>query len=255
MRLDIRNLSFRYKKDPILRDLSFSLPAGAILAVIGKNGAGKSTLLKSIGNILTPSSGTVRVDGKEIHAMEREEIARCFAYVPQAGEGTSLDVFTTVLLGRKPHIRFHPDPNDLMRVEEVLDTLRLSRLAMRPTSTLSGGELQKVSIARALMQQAAVLLMDEPTASLDIGNQLDLIEILCRTVKTTGASIVVTVHDINLALRFADWFLLMDGGRMVDYTTKKGITPDTIQKTYGVTVTMHRMENHTIVIPTQRHTR
>ena len=255
MRLDIRNLSFRYKKDPILSNVSFSLPAGAILAVIGKNGAGKSTLLKSIGNILTPSSGSIRVDGKDVLSMNREEVAACFAYVPQAGEGTSLDVFTTVLLGRKPHIRFHPDKNDLIQVEELLETLDLSHLAMRPTATLSGGELQKVSIARALVQQAAVLLMDEPTSSLDIGNQLDLIEILCRTVKITGVSIVVTVHDINLALRFADWFLLIDGGRIVDFTPKEGITPDMIQQTYGVTVTMHHMENHTIVIPSQNNSR
>lgn len=212
MTLSVTNLSFGYGNTPVFHDVSFELPAGCVCAVLGVNGAGKSTLLKCLIRILEPAAGSVYLHGLNLLDMPRSRISRHVAYVPQSIGAQLLNVFDTVLLGRKPYITWAPLKKDMVMVEKLLSAMHLNHLAFRPASSLSGGELQKVTIARALAQEPGLLLMDEPTSSLDLKNQIEVMELLASTVANEGLSAVVSMHDINLAFRYADYFLLLKGG-------------------------------------------
>jgi iron complex transport system ATP-binding protein len=172
--LSVQGIHFRYNSSEVLRDVSFDLRPGTILGLLGTNGAGKSTLLKCLNRILRPHRGTVLLDDTEILRLNRNEIAKRMAYVPQRYEQEALTVFDAVLLGRKPHIKWGPTRQDLMIVQGVLDVMGLAEHALRPVKTLSGGQAQKVVLARSFAQEPDVLLLDEPTSNLDVRNQLEV---------------------------------------------------------------------------------
>jgi iron complex transport system ATP-binding protein len=247
--LNATNIKFAYNGRPVLSDISFSLGQGQIMGVLGVNGAGKSTLLKCLNRILTPQNGSVRMNGEELLLMNRNHVARRMAYVPQHHEKTMLTVFETVLMGRKPHIRWALEAADLLLVEDIIEQIGIAHLAMRPVSELSGGEVQKVIIARALAQSPQILLLDEPTSNLDMKNQLEVMGLIRRIVDTRQLSAIVAIHDLNTAVRFADRFLFLKKGQIHAVADKEDVTPEMIRQVYDVEVMLTELQGQTVVVP------
>jgi iron complex transport system ATP-binding protein len=249
MKLNVANLQFSYNSHPVLADVTFSLDRGQIMCVLGVNGAGKSTLLKCLNRILRPQRGSVLVDEEDLLHINRNIVSRRMGYVPQHHPETQMTVFEAVLMGRKPHIRWSMGSEDYEVAEKTIQQLGLARLAMRSVMSLSGGELQKVVIARALAQSPEILLLDEPTSNLDLKNQLEVMGLIRRIVETQGLSAVVAIHDLNIAVRFADTFLFLKDGRIHGVSTKEDLTVDMIQQVYGVEVALTDVGGHTVVVP------
>jgi iron complex transport system ATP-binding protein len=248
-RLDVAGIRFAYNSHPVLAGIGFSLDPGRVLGVLGRNGAGKSTLLKCLNRILRPQSGDVHLEGEDLMAMCRREVARRVGYVPQRHGADRLTVYESVLLGRKPHMGWTVSPDDCRRVETILDQMGLTRLSSRPVSDLSGGEVQKVMIARALAQSPGVLLLDEPTSNLDLKNQLEVMGLIRGVARHQGLSAVVSIHDLNLAVRFADSFLFLKDRRVHALVEKDGLTADIIREVYGVRVSLRQVDGNMVVIP------
>lgn len=250
MKLEIKDLHFSYGGGrEAVRGVSFCVAEGDCLAVLGVNGVGKSTMLKCINRIMRPTSGEILLDGRPVSAMSGRALAQHIGYVPQGCEFADGTVFDTVLLGRKPFIRWDVTPKDLEIVQEVLHTMRLEGYANRNINALSGGERQKISIARALAQQTPVLLFDEPTSSLDMANQLEVLDITRRVVKQRRLTAIVIIHDLNLALRFADKFLLMKDGAVYGCGGPEVVTPASIRQVYGVRADVVEHGGRRVVIP------
>jgi iron complex transport system ATP-binding protein len=157
-------------------------------------------------------------------------------------------VYDTVLLGRKPYIRWAAAETDYQVVEKVLKVMHLEEYAMRPIHELSGGEMQKVIIARALAQEPKVLLLDEPISSLDLKNQLEVMELICRVVEDQGLSAILAIHDINLALRFSDRLLFLKEGKVYAFLDPRAVTPGVIKDVYGVDVLLQEVQGYPVVI-------
>ena len=232
-----------------MQGVSISVDRGTITAVLGMNGSGKTTIIKCLNGLLKPWYGVVMLDGESLSTLNREQIARKVAYVPQRSYESDLSVFDAVLLGRKPHIKWNPSNIDLEIVSDALRTMGLEEYALRPVRELSGGEIQRVALARALAQEAEVLLLDEPTSSLDLHRQLEVMNLLCELAREKGMAIVLSVHDINLALRFADKFLLLRDGRVYAYGERDILTPKLIEEVFNVPVVMQHVYDQLIVIP------
>jgi iron complex transport system ATP-binding protein len=247
--LSIAGVDFAYNGNPVLRDVTFEVRTGQMLAVLGINGAGKSTLLKCMNSILKPRKGCVFLNDRDIRGMARNETARYFGYVPQHREGEEMLVFDSILLGRKPHMKWGISGRDMAIVERIIQDMRLDHLALRPVNTLSGGEAQKVLIGRALAQEPEVLLLDEPTNSLDVKNQLEIMRLLQKMVKERDILAVVSIHDLNLALRFADRFLMLKDGSVFAAVAKDGMTSEVIHDVYGVDVAIGEVGGHPVAVP------
>lgn len=237
--LRVDRLSFRYGTHPVLSEVSFDAQAGEMVAVLGPNGSGKSTLLRCLNRILRPHEGEVRLGQERLETFSCERLARTVAYVPQRLETAPLSVFEAVLLGRKPYFTWTAAASDLHRVETALLLLGLDSLARRPTDRLSGGETQKVALARALVQEPKLLLLDEPTSALDLRNQVELLRLLRAVVREQQLVALLCLHDINLALRYADRFLLLREGRLIGDVRYEGLTPEMIEQVYGIPVEIH----------------
>jgi len=249
MILTVRDVRFRYNSLPVLNGVSFGVAPGESLGLLGVNGAGKSTLLRCLNRILRPECGVVMLGPRDLRRLKRSEIARLAGYVPQRHGGEHLTVFDAVLLGRLPHIRWQATTRDHRVVDEILTQLGLARLALRPVETLSGGEMQKVAIARALAQEPEVLLLDEPTSNLDLRNQLEVMELIRTAVRARRASAVVSVHDINLALRFLDRLLLLKDGVAHAVVTPEELTPEIAGEVFGVEVVRGTVGGCPVLLP------
>ncbi|HNV39025.1 MAG TPA: ABC transporter ATP-binding protein, partial [Methanoculleus sp.] len=204
MILEVDGVAFTYRSAPVIREVTFGVRPHQILAILGPNGVGKTTLLKCMNAILKPKAGSIFVDEIDLLRADRMEIARKVGYVPQRCEAGRLTAFDAILLGRRPHIRWDVTEADLRIVEAAIRMLDLEALSLRYIDEMSGGELQKVSIARALVQEPRVLLLDEPTSSLDLKNQLEILGIVRSVVTDHDVAAVMTMHDLNMALRYAD---------------------------------------------------
>lgn len=250
MRLEVRDLRYGYTPErEVVRGVSFTVRAGECVAVLGTNGVGKTTMLKCINRIIRPQAGEVLVDGLPVHRLSGRELAQRIGYVPQACEFADSSVFDAVLLGRKPFLQWDVTKRDLEIVQEVLELLGLEEYAHREVNALSGGERQKVSIARALAQQAPVLLFDEPTSSLDLRNQLEVLDMTKQVVRQQGLAAVVILHDLNLALRFADRFLVMKEGTVRAFGGREVVDPEMIREVYGVQAQMLEVNGRPVVVP------
>ncbi len=236
MKLKITGITFKYASEPILKNVTMELGKREILGLIGPNGAGKSTLIKCIDKILKPLGGSILLDGQEIRKMTRREIAKHIGYVPQTSSGCfPATVFDTVLMGRYPRTGWGSSDRDIEKVAEVMELLKIERFALRNFNTLSGGEKQKVMLARALAQEPKVLLLDEPTSNLDIKHQLEVMEVIRDIVRYKGISAVVAIHDLNLAARYADKLVMLHkGGIFAGGYPESVLTYENIKKIYGV---------------------
>jgi iron complex transport system ATP-binding protein len=249
MILDVCGVSFTYNSHPVLDDISFSLNPGELLAILGPNGVGKTTLLKCIDAILSPSGGSVMVKGTDVLKLRSNEIAKTIGYVAQRCESSRMTVFDAVLMGRKPYIRWRVGQKDLNMVDAALKRLNMEHMALRPIDQMSGGELQKVAIARAMVQEPDILLLDEPTSSLDLKNQMEILSMIHHVVVEHGMAGVMTMHDLNTALRFANAYLFLKDGKVYDVGRVDQISPEMIESVYGLPVEIHSINGYPTVVP------
>ncbi len=250
MKLQVNNISFTYKNGfPALKDISFHTQEGDILAIVGQNGSGKSTLLKCINRLLKVRSGDIRLGNMPLSSLSPDRLAHLIAYITQTEEYvTDLYVFDTDLLGRKPHIRHTPAPQDLRIVSSLLTRLELDAIAMRRLTTLSGGQRQRAFIARALAQQPEILLLDEPIANLDINHQMKVMQLL-QQLAAEGMNVILTIHDINMAARFCNKVLMLKQGELFAAGRQSAYTPENIQNLYGIQVDIVKHNDHICIIP------
>ena len=239
----------------IVEDVSAVFTGGSWTTIIGPNGAGKTTLLRSIAR-LANFEGRIAVDSRELASMRRREVARLVAYVPQQPLiPRAMTVGDYALMGRTPYIPYLgvETPADIACVTEVLDRLDLGELGDRLLGSLSGGELQRVVLARALAQEAPVLLLDEPTSALDVGHQQQVLELVDRLRHERSLTVISAMHDLTLAAQYAEAMLLMDGGRVVATgSPEEVLTEATIESHYDARVTVFREGGELIVAPRRR---
>ncbi|MEM4278951.1 MAG: ABC transporter ATP-binding protein [Archaeoglobaceae archaeon] len=246
--LEVESLTYSYGKRDVLKDIAFSLERGEMLFIIGPNGSGKTTLLKCLNGILKPK-GSIYVEKINLNKLNPLEIAKKMGYVPQRGEISFLTVFDAILLGRKPHIKWEASEKDVKIVEETIKMLKIEHLALRKLNELSGGELQLVLIARALAQQPRYLLLDEPTNNLDIKNQIEVMRLVKTAVKDKGISAIVTVHDINLALNYAEKILVLKEGKIFAFGGREVVNEELLCAVYGIKAEIVKYDGRVFVIP------
>ena len=238
MKLSIKGIEFYYNSHKILKDVTFEVKEGEVLALVGPNGSGKSTLLKCINRILKPQRGTVLLDGKNIESSGNKDIGKLIGYVPQSAfHPFSLTVFELVLLGRKPYVSWKVGNRDKKVVWEILAIMGLDKISDRSFNELSGGEKQKVLIAMALTQEPEVLLLDEPTSHLDLRHQLEIASLIFKLVKKQKVSAIFATHDLNLAGRFSDKVAFLKEGEIFAIGSSQEVfSPEVIKEVYGIQV-------------------
>ncbi|VAV91831.1 Vitamin B12 ABC transporter, ATP-binding protein BtuD [hydrothermal vent metagenome] len=257
MNVGIAGVSMRYGDREVLNDISLEVAGGSWLGIIGPNGAGKSTLLRAVAGLL-PYDGSIMFDDVEIGSLDRRVVAQTVAYVPQSPvlpEG--MNVTDYVLLGRTPYISHFgtESKRDLEIVFEVLTTLDLIAFRERLVTTLSGGEAQRLVLARALAQQAPLVLLDEPTTALDIGHQQDVLNLIDNLRTTQQLTVISTMHDLTLVGQFADSLVLLSGGEVVaEGLALDVLTVGLIRDHYGARVRILRDDDDRPVIVPWRHT-
>ena len=247
--MQVKNLSFHYKGCPeVLRDVSFEMEPGKFLAVLGNNGVGKSTLLKCFNHILKPDSGEVILGGENLLKKAPREVAKQVAFVSQSVPNTQMTVHDVVMLGRRPYMKWGFTPEDHAIVHEAMDRLGLNAMRGRFLGQLSGGEKQKVMLARALAQQPKALLLDEPTSALDIQNQYQVLKIVRDICHKDNMVAVVVIHDLNLALRFCDRFLLLKDGKVYRHGDRSILDSTALKEVYGVDAKVVEIEGRHMVL-------
>lgn len=236
-RLAIKNLGFGFGGRPILREVNLQVAAGEMVCLVGPNGSGKSTLLRCADRILPIKQGQILVEGEDLADLKGRELARRIGYVPQYSfERFPKKVLDVVLLGRLPHMGFRVSEQDRLIAWRCLEVLGVSSFAQRYFDELSGGEQQKVVIARVLAQKTGTLLLDEPTSNLDLRHQLEVLALLRNLGHEHSLAILIAIHDLNLASRFADRLVLISEGRVrADGPPAQVLTADAIQETFGIT--------------------
>ena len=251
MKLKVNNIEFAYNSVPVLDNVSMELNRAEVLGIVGPNGTGKSTLIRCIDRILNPKRGSILLDGDYLNKLSRMEIARKIGYVPQSIQGVfPASVIDTVLMGRRPYLGWNNSKEDLDYVLEVLELLGMMEFAMRDINEISGGQQQKVLIARALAQKADILLLDEPTSNLDIKHQLEVMEIMKNIVKNKGISAIMALHDLNLASRYADRIIMMKEGKIFAGGSPASVlTEENIKQVYGVKALVNENGERPYIIP------
>ncbi len=253
------DLSFAYGTAPVLRDISLEVSRGAFVGVLGPNGCGKSTLLKLMAGVVPPQGGTLLFDGEPVSRIPRRRLARRVAIVPQETHPAfDYSVLEMVLMGRHPHLGAFAfeGPADVAAAHDALAATGTAHLATRSYMTLSGGEKQRVIIASALAQAPDLLLLDEPTASLDLGHQLGLAALLRDLNASRAVTLVLATHDLNLAASVCSRLVLLREGRVLAQgPTTEVLTPANVQALYDVDadVTFHPGAGHLMVTPLRRH--
>lgn len=231
------NLRYAYGIQPILKDISFSVPEGHFFIIIGPNGSGKTTLLKSISGIEKLQGGRIEILGKSIRSYSRKSLAKTIAFVPQLVlEDIPFTVMEAVLMGRSPHLGMlgMEDKNDLEIVRQAMQFTEIEHLADRKIDQLSGGERQRVFIAKALCQEPKIILLDEPTAALDLSHQVRVMDLMEKLKEEKGVTVIMVSHDVNLASMYGDQLLLLKAGDIVSMGAPKDvITFETLEEAYG----------------------
>lgn len=252
MSITIQGLNVTLSRNHILKNISFSTAPAGITAILGPNGSGKTTLLRSINKAITPDSGMISIHSTPIEGMTNRKLAKSIAYVPQRAHTCFISVFDAVLLGRVPHIKYKASPKDTTLTIDVIEKLGLTDQMLQPLSELSGGELQKVAIARALVQKTPLIILDEPTAALDVRNQIEILSLLSQVSRDEGIKVLLTIHDLNTALRYADEFVFLRSGRVTAVLDRSEVTSQIIEDVYDIPVDILWKHNIPMVIPTHK---
>lgn len=245
----ISNLSFAYKKNNnVLNDINLSLKNKSIGVVLGKNGSGKSTLFKNILGILKPNQGDIKLNDLDMINIKKDLRAKKISYVPQDITFGSLSVFDSVLLGRITYFNYIVKDEDIKIVDDIIHEMKLDKIALKNVNELSGGERQKVAIARALVQELELIIFDEPTGNLDIYNEKLILDEAKKIVKNKNVSILISLHDLNLAYEFADEFYFIKEGKIIYQGDKEVFNEENIKETFDLNVKLINVENKKIVM-------
>jgi len=243
------HVSQSYPGKEVLKDVSFSLESGELMTIMGPNGVGKTTLLKSIVGIFPGSVGRMVLNGDDITHLTPRERARIIAYVPQRSHVSGSTVFESILLGRRPYLTWDITEEDLDMVSEMISLMGLDELSEKKVDAISGGEYQLVQIARALVQDPKVILLDEPTNNLDVANQENVLKVLRSLIAERGLCAVMTNHDINLSARHSDRLVMLKAGEIYASGGKEVITSQSIKDVYGMDVTVETVRGNPMIVP------
>ena len=235
--LSVKNLNFSYKKNrKTLNDISFDVAPGNVLVLLGPNGSGKSTILKCIVGLNKIEKEQVFINKVDFCKVSFKNRAKNIAYVSQEGFNVDLTVFDTILLGRLPYNSFYESKDDIEIVNKIIEKMNLQNIQEKLLSEISGGEKQKVLIAKALAQETPIIVLDEPTNNLDVSNQIELIREIKRIAKDENKIILISMHDINLALSVGDEFVLLKEGNLFRKGDKEIINEETINDLFNIKV-------------------
>lgn len=248
--LEIKDITFRYSRRAllILDNINLTLEKGEIGILLGKNGSGKTTLFKNILGIEKPESGSILYDGKDLLRLSRRERAGYIAYVPQDIQFGDLTVYDTVLMGRMAYFGLRAGKEDEKITEEVLNDMGLTELASRNANELSGGERQKIAIARALVQEPKLLIFDEPTGNLDIANEQLILKEAKKVAKEKGIGILTSLHDLNQALDLGTKFFFIKEGKIVYSGGPEIVTKEVIKEIFNADVEIIEHDGRSIII-------
>ena len=240
VKLRLENVSLGYGKRTVLHNISFEAKPGELLGIIGPNGSGKSTLIRGITRLISPRSGRIFLDGRDVASMSHRELAQMMAVVPQNPSLPELfSAFEVVLMGRTPHLGLfrYETENDLAVVTKAMESTKTLAFAERRIGELSGGERQRLTIARALAQEPKILLLDEPTAHLDINYQIETLDLITDLCAEQGLTALVALHDLNLAAQYCDRIIMISGGRIhAEGSPREVITTQNVKEVYGAEV-------------------
>jgi len=238
--IELDNVSLGYDHRAILHDVTMKAEPGQIVGLVGPNGSGKSTLIKGMARVIDLFSGHISIYGRDIRTVKRDELARLVATVPQdPALPPAFTAFEVVLMGRTPHLGLlrYEGGKDLAIAWQAMEATHTESFAERRVSELSGGERQRLVIARALTQQPKAMLLDEPTANLDINHQIEILNLVRSLCREQSLTVVIALHDLNLAAQYCDWMVMLNGGKVhAEGTPLDILTAQNIKQVYGAEV-------------------
>jgi iron complex transport system ATP-binding protein len=257
--ISLKRVSFSYGNTPVLNHINLLVHEGEMVALLGPNGSGKTTLIKLLSGVLRPTTGEIHLNGSMLNKMKRRQIAQCVAVVPQQFSlPFAFTLQEVVLLGRTPFLSLFSDEGeqDHRVVQQAIERIGIVALKKRFFNELSGGERQKAILAMALAQEPKILLLDEPTAHLDINHQLEILDLVRQLNRKQGVTVIGAMHDLNLAALYFDRLLILNNGSIcADGTPEKVLTAETINDVFttSVQVTQHPSTKlpHIVVVPRQ----
>lgn len=234
--IKINNVSFSYNNVDVLKDISLEFSSSNLTCIIGPNGVGKTTLVKCINRLLKPNKGSITIDGEDLSTFSLLDLSKRMAFVPNSVSSVfSMSVSEAILMGRYPHSEWVTSDYDLRVVEDIIHTMNLEDLADRNFRELSAGQTQRVVIARGLVQEPEILILDEPTSNLDVKHQMDIMKFLSNYSKNMNIKVIMVCHDLNITSNFADRIIMMHNGRVfADGTAEQVMTEENIRNVYGV---------------------
>lgn len=253
--IEVQQVTLGYGRRTVVSGLSLDIRPGQMMGLVGPNGCGKSTIIKALSRIISPSSGRILLNGRDIARIPRIELARQLGVVPQIPLlPSTFTVFEVVLMGRNPHLGLfqYEGPRDMDIAWRAMEKTSIQNLSRRRIGDLSGGEIQCVVIARVLAQETAAMLLDEPTANLDIGRQIEVLDLIKGLCRQQGLTVVIALHDLNLAAQYCDRLVLLYNGRVhAEGTPGEVINADNIRQVYGAGsyVYTHPAVNLPVVLP------
>jgi iron complex transport system ATP-binding protein len=253
--LKLSQVSLGYHAHPVIDNMSLEAHPGQMLGLVGPNGCGKSTLIKALSRVLPPHSGDILLNGQNILQISRLELARMLGVVPQIPLlPSNFSAFDIVLMGRNPHLGLlqHEGAKDMAIAREAMVKTSIQHLANRKIGQLSGGEIQSVVIARVLAQQTQAILLDEPTANLDIGRQIEILDLIKNLCHFNDFTVIIALHDLNLATQYCDRLILINHGKIhCQGRPEEVITADNISQVYGSGsyVYQHPLSGLPVVLP------
>lgn len=251
--LSVEHVTFRYSRQgpDVLRGVNLELKPGEIGILLGRNGSGKTTLFQNILGILNPRSGSIRFEGEDLRMLSRAQRARRIAYVPQDIRFGALSVFDSVLMGRVAYFGMKAGREDYLAVERILRDMGLEAFAQRNVEELSGGERQKIAVARAMAQEPKLMVFDEPTGNLDIANEQQIITEAKRLAREKNIAILSSLHDLNRAMEFGDRFFFLKDG-VVKYTGgKECFREDVLRDIFDIDVKIAQVDGQPVILQKQ----
>lgn len=235
--LEMQNVTLTYGHKVVVKDITFQIMPGEIVGLVGPNGCGKSTIIKALSRVILPYSGRILLNGRDISAISRKDLSRLLGVVPQMPLLPSVfNAFEIVLMGRNPHLGLfqYEGPREMAIAWRAMEKTSTQHLAERRINELSGGEIQGVVIARVLAQETEAVLLDEPTANLDIGRQIEILGLIRSLCRENNMTVLMALHDLNLAAQYCDRLILLNKRRVhAEGIPKEVITPQNIEEVYG----------------------